>query len=252
MTRMSISRVIIVSAFTAILVGCVDRKEGEEKTSLLSNFISISDNEDKGVKEILEFYGGECEYSFGASASTDKGKLKYFELEMRKSSAIEKYSHVAQMPASNIAYLFYRNLKSEKNNYDEIHTVIKFADGSQVTFKYPVQELEIVSDRMPVVEKIIAKMKNKDFEGIKASLNDESLIKYDKNELVLNMEQLEPSFGQVKEFVPYGFRIEEFGDNKRILHISGAVMRDKQNHEFSADFDLDAPKEELLRIEYQL
>ena len=66
------------------------------------------------------------------------------------------------------------------------------------------------------------------------------------------MEKVDSNFGDVKEFLPYGFRFNELENGKKYLHISGAIMRDKQNHEFSADFDLDAPIDELLKIEYKL
>lgn len=47
---------------------------------LVSSCASITDNEDKGVKDILGFYGGYCKYSIGIVASTSEGKKKYFEL----------------------------------------------------------------------------------------------------------------------------------------------------------------------------
>lgn len=249
---MKLKQTILLFGLIALMTNCAEKKDGEQKNTLLSNFVSITDNEDKGVKEILEFYGGQCKYAVGASASTDEGKSKYFELEMSQSEVIESYSKVAQMPASNVAYLFYKNLKDEKSNYDEIHTVLKFNDGDEMTFKYPVEQLDIVSSRMPTVEKIVELIKLKQFQEIKPLLNDTSVANYDKNELVTNMENIDSQFGELKEFLPYGFRINETEDGKRYLHISGAILRDKQNHEFSADFDLDRPKEELLMIGYKL
>jgi hypothetical protein len=250
---MKIKKSILLIGIIGLLISsCADKKDGEQKTTLLSNFVSITDNEDKGVKEVLGFYGGYCKYAVGASASTDKGKSKYFELEMSKSEVIDSYSDVAQMPASNVAYLFYKNLAEEKENYNEIHTVIVFADGDEMTFKYPTEQLEIVQNRMKSVKQIISLIKSKDFQGIKPLLNDASVAKYDKNELVANMEKVDSNFGDVKEFLPYGFRFNELENGKKYLHISGAIMRDKQNHEFSADFDLDAPIDELLKIEYKL
>jgi len=249
---MKIKTGILLIGLIAIITSCAQKKDGEKKATLLSNFLSITDNEDKGIKEVLEFYGGQCKYTIGASASTEDGKSKYFELEMSQSQAIDSYSKIAQMPASNVAYLFYRNLNEEKNKYNEIHTVLKFADGNEMTFKYSTEQLEIVESRMPTVEKIVDLIKEKKFEKIKSFLNDTSVAKYDKNELVTNIEKIDPNFGNVKEFMPYGFRINENEQGKRFLHISGAVLRDKQNHEFSADFDLDAPKDKVLMIEFKL
>lgn len=249
---MTLKQTILLFGLITIIVSCAEKRKGEQKNTLLSNFVSITDNEDKGIKEIIDFYGGQCKYAVGASVSTDKGKLKYFELEMSQSEVIESYSKIAQMPASNVAYLFYENLKDEKNNYEEIHTVLKFNNGNEMTFKYPVQQLDIVASRMPTVMKIVELIKSKHFQELRPFLNDTSVAKYDKNELLTNMENIDSQFGEVKEFLPYGFRINETEDGKSYLHISGAILRDKQNHEFSADFDLDKPKEELLKIGYKL
>ena len=242
----------LLVGLTVILFGCAEKKEGEQKTTLLSNFISITENEDKGIKEILAFYGGQCKYAVGVSASTDQGKEKYFELEMSQSEIVEKYANMAQLPASNVAYIFYKNLKEEKDHYHEIHTVLTFKDGGEMTYTYPMEQLDLVAGRMPTVQKIVELIKTNQFQEIKPFLNDTSVAKYDKNELVTNMEKLNPQLGEVKEFLLYGFRITEKENGKRYLHISGGILRDMQNHEFSADFDLDGPKDELLMIGYSL
>lgn len=121
MAKFSLYTFIILGLF---LISCGKQHKGVKHPTLLSNLVSITDNEDKGIKEILRIYEGYCKYAIGYSASTIKGKKKYFELEISKSDIIEKYARIAEMPASNIAYLFYRNLKNENNNYDEIHVVI--------------------------------------------------------------------------------------------------------------------------------
>ena len=66
-----------------LLTSCAEKREGELKPGLLSNLVSISDNEDDGVKKVLSFYGGYYKYAIGASASTEQGKKKYFEKEIQ-------------------------------------------------------------------------------------------------------------------------------------------------------------------------
>lgn len=237
---MKLKRTILLFGLIALITSCVGK------------LVSATDNEEKGVSEVVEFYGGECRFSVGVSASTSDGGSKYFELEMSKSKVIESYADVAEMPASNVAYLFYRNLEGEKSNYDKIHVILKFDDGDEVTVKYPLEQLEIVKDRMSTVEKIVELIKLKQFQEIKPFLNDSSTVEYDKDVLIANMERIDPDFGEVKEFVPYGFSIRETETGNFRLHIAGVIHRDKQNHEFSADFDLGRPKEELLKIEYKL
>lgn len=245
---------LILIVLTLTITSCGNRHEGEIKPTLLSKALSITDNEDKGVKEILSFYGGYCKYSKGVSASTGTGKKKYFELELSKSNAIEEDAKVAKMPASNIAYLFYKNLnKEERENYDEIHTVLIFSNGEKMNFEYPSDQLELVDQRMKVVYKVVELIKEKNFEGLRPMLNDTAFFSYDKNELITNLTKVDSQFGNVTEgFLPFGFRINKAKDETDILHISGAIIRDKQNNEFSIDLDLNGKDNNIYVLQYKL
>ena len=238
----------IICAF--LLTSCGNKREGEQKTGLLSNFVSITDNEDAGVKEILAFYGGQCKYAIGVSASTKDGNKKYFELEMSQSESIEGQMNKVHLPSSNVAYLFFKNLKEEKNNYNAIHVVLISKDNSKQEFKFPTSELEKVEKRMAVAEKTVNILKEKKFEELKEMLNNE-IVPFDKEELIPRLKEVEPQFGNIIEFRPYGFKIVPI-KGKDILHISGAIMRDKQNNEFSVDVDLNSDKMELFQLQYKL
>jgi hypothetical protein len=242
----------ILIAFT--ITACGTKHEGEEKPSLLSNALSITDNEDKGVKEILDFYAGYCKYAVGASASTNGDDKKYFELELSKSDAIEARANVAEMPASNIAYLFYKNLnKEEQNNYSEIHTVLIFADGSKMTFEFPTQQLELVKQKMILVNKVVGLIKEKKFDELEPFLNDTALVRYDKKELIAKLKSVDSDYGNVTEgFVPFGFRVGELKNGISVLHLAGAIIRDKQSNEFSVDLDINSKEDKIYILQYKL
>jgi hypothetical protein len=171
---------------------------------------------------------------------------------MSQSVVVEKYATAAEMPASNIAYLFYRNLKDEKNNYDEIHAVILFKDGSKMTFKYSREKLAIVDKKMNVVGKIVDLLKNKNFEGIKPFLKPNPTRNYDKDQFINNLIQVDPQFGNIKEFLPYGFRFDEVKDERETLHISCVLLRDKQSNEFSVDVYPTSVEDEIILMQYKL
>src|SRR5215211_4880183 len=120
----------------SLLTCCQSNHKGEKKTGVLSHLVKITDNEDKGIKEILAFYGGQCEYGLGRKISLGDESQTNFWLKVSKSSEIDNFSTVAEMPASNIAYLFYRNLKNEKNNYNEIQVELILGDGKNENFSY--------------------------------------------------------------------------------------------------------------------
>jgi len=247
----TMNKILSLIIFTLLLTACGNKRDGEQKTGLLSYFVSITDNEDAGVKEILGFYGGQCKYAVGASASTKDGKKKYFKLELSKSDAIEKFANKIEMPASNIAYRFYKNLKEEKSYYDEIHSVIIFEDGTKKTFKYSAEKLELVSKRMDLANKVVELLTHKDYKSLKSLLNSD-FGQYDKEELISNLIKFEPQFGDIKEFRLFGFRINVIENGMNLLHISGVLIREVQNSEFSIDVDLNSEKEEVLILQYKL
>jgi hypothetical protein len=243
------NRILSLLICTFLITSCGNKRDGEQKTGLLSNFIVITDNEDAGIKEILDFYGGQCKYAIGASASTKDGSKKYFELEMSKSELLEENSNRIEMPASNIAYLFYRNLKDE--NYDAIHTVIIFEDGTKKTFEYSTDNLELVKNRMSLVNHTVDLLTKKDYDGLKSILSKTNFI-FDKDEFMSNIIKFEQKFGKINEFRPFGFGIKKTKNGINILHISGALIRETQNNAFSVDMDLNSNIKELYSLRYEL
>ena len=81
-------------------------------------------------------------------------------------------------------------------------------------------------------------------------LNNE-LVPFDKDELISRLKEVEPQFGNILEFRLFGFKITEIKD-KELMHISAAIIRDKQNNEFSVDIDFNSEKYELYQLQYKL
>ena len=78
---MKLKQTILLFGLIALITSCAEKIDGEQKNTLLSNFVSILESEEKGVKEILGFYGGQCKYAIGTSASTDEGNLSILNLK---------------------------------------------------------------------------------------------------------------------------------------------------------------------------
>ncbi|MEL6562557.1 MAG: hypothetical protein AAFQ94_30585 [Bacteroidota bacterium] len=249
------NKILISLMLIALTISGCSRKEGEQKSGLLSYLINISDNEDKGVKDVLGFYGGKCEYSIGKSVSNGKSK-KFFELRLFESEAIEQFSNNPKFAASNIAYRFYRNLnEQERGNYTHIRPVIAFADGSETEFEFSTWELEVVDKRIPFLNKVVNIIREKKFDDLLPLLNDSSIVQYDKYELIENLKKGDPQFGNVTEegFRIFGYRIDAL-DNKGndFLYFSGAIIRDIQANEFSLVLDPYSEKEEIFLLQYKM
>lgn len=239
--------------FIIFFCSCKPKHKGEIKTGLLSNLVSTSDNEDKGIKEIISFYGGQCEYGVEKKVHTHKENETNFWLKFSKSAAIDSFAKIAELPGSNIAYIFYKNLDKEKSNYNQIQSELIFGDGETMKFSYTIAELEKVKAKIQLVDKIVNLIKNKNFKDIKNYLNvDTTLFKYDKDQLISNLQKAELEFGNASEFIPYGFKFSKANNGKEILHISGLIKRDKQSNYFSINLDPNSVKDEVYLLNYQL
>ncbi|HTM98805.1 MAG TPA: hypothetical protein VL088_08695 [Pedobacter sp.] len=238
---------------TFLISSCGNQTQTDKGNGLLSNLIKASDNEKRGVQEVVDFYGGKCEYSVGSSVSSSKDSNKYFKLSLYESDLLEENGHRIEMPASNIAYLFYKNLKEEKKNYDEIRIEVKFKDGQKVELDYSTNILQAVLKRMPFAFKVVDLIKYQKYAELTSLINDTAIFEFNKEELTPSLKEVETQFGKITDeaFRPFGFRIDQYQD-RLILHVCGAILREKQNNEFSMDVDLNSDKEEVYLIQFQL
>lgn len=240
----------------ALITSCAKKNKGEQKTSLFSYFVEISETEDLGVKDVLGFYGGQCEYSIGRGYETDKGKKIFFELKISQSEGLLGYSDNLDFAANNIAYRFYRNLsKEEKKEYTHINSVVVNSEGVEREFEVSTWELELVHKKMSFVDSVIDIIREKKFDDLTNMLNDSTLVSYDRNELIGNLKKFDPQFGNVTDegFRIFGYRFQPLDDQgNEALFIAGAIMRDVQANEFSIVVDPYSEKKEILLMQYKM
>lgn len=247
----SIFRVLFCCSLLFMSIFCVKKREGEQKTGMFSQLLKISDNEDKGIKAVLTAYGGYCEYLLGKSVDSKDGNDKYFKLKLSKSDLVENYKSHPKILASGIAYTFYSNLVEEKNNYTEIHSVLIFNDGNEVTYEYPASTLEKVYQKMNIVDSVVQAIKSKDFNNLKPILDNQSIFKYDKDELIRSLKKIDLEFGNVKSFIVHGFKIDKLENGMELLHVMGVLKRDIRNHEFRMDLDINSKSNQAFMVDYK-
>ncbi len=237
---------------TMLLIACGDKKKMETTVNEKDVPLVTSSNEDEGIKEILDIYAGKLTYGVGKLGAAGEETGDYFQLELIDSDAVDDFRKTPEMPASNVAYLYYKHLnEKERVKYDEVHTVLHPWGGTQERYRYSTEQLERVDQRMKVAQKLVSHLKNKNLDGVKGLLNNE-LFGYDKEELMNEIRLTEPQLGNISEFLPYGYTISETETGQQILHISGALIRDIENNGFSMDLDLNSDAEEVLFVQYKL
>ncbi len=228
-----------------MLIACVERKEGEIKPTIASNLISISDNEDKGIKEILRYYDGLCKYSIGF-----EGNVDYFHLNMSKCDFFKMFPDELENSAKNIAFLFFKNLKSERKKYNEIRVTITLDSGVKHSFEIKSNELSLVDLEMKKVNQLISFLKNDNYVKIEEMLSDERFEKISKSDFLIRIQKVNPEFGEITDFMHDGYEIEK-KDGRNILHVKGSLIRSIQPSEFSVDIDLENKNEKILSFNYQ-
>lgn len=229
---------------------CSNQTNEKEQGSLMSKFIGITKNEDKGVKEIINLYGGVCKYSVGVSVSSNSNKSKYFELELSKIKDLDTSSKNLEMMSSNIAYLFFSNLKDEKANYNAIHTILVLDHGRKIEHIYTNYQLEIMESKMKVVNQALELIKRKDFGSLAQLLSPKTFNTQNQIEFTKKIETTESSLGAIISFQLLGFRFYNMNDGMNIMHISVIINRDNENTQFGIDIDNKASEDKILHLDY--
>lgn len=225
---------LMIASFALLFTACKNSK--------------ISDNEKKGIKEVVSLYGGKIKYAKEDSAAVNKN---IFELKLSNSRFADSYIKNPELPASGVAYAFYKKLGNDKKKYTHIKSELMLSDGEKVEYEYPVNELELVNSKMKIAEKISELIKQRNFEAIKPMLDDSTYAQYNKDEFIKNLEETDLQHAKANELVIVGYRFYKIY-GKDILHISGQLMRGSQANAFSIDIDPNDPNERAMMINYTI
>jgi len=242
--KRSLQLIIIISLFFS---ACKPKHAGKNKAALLSESGDITVNEDRGIKEIIAFYGGQCEY--GVSITNNETD---FWLKFSHSPSIDSLPNLADLSCANIAYLFYKNLNGEENSYNHIQSELILGNGEDIKQSYTIHQLEKVKAKIGVVNKIVDLIREKNFKGIRDHLIiDTSLYKFDEASLVPNLQKAEIQFGKPKQFVPYGFAFFSSSRGKELLYLSGMIKRETgMSSFFNVNLDPNSTDDKIYTLNY--
>ena len=212
---------------------------------------SISENEKKGVKEVVNLYGGKVKIS-KQDSSTPSGNKNIVEVQLSQSKFADNYTDMAmpELPASGIAYAFYKKLGNDKQKYTHVKTQLILKNGEKQEYEFPVNELELVNSKIGIAQKIAELIKQKNYEGLKPML-DSTYGGYNKDQLIENLEETDSRLGKANELVIVGFRFYKLS-GKDILHISGQIMRGASANAVGIDIDPNDEQGRAIMINYKI
>jgi hypothetical protein len=222
-------------------------------TLISSCGLTLTENEDKGFNDALNFYGGQCSYSIGVEASTkdENSRGKYFKLELSKSEALKKYEEKPEMVTSTMAYKFFSQLnKEERNNYSFIRGALLYDDGKTIEHDYTINELETVEKKLEVVRNVVATIKERRFERFHELLNPQDVFRYEKQGIIDNLIKYDSTFGNVTGLELMGFKFTR-ADEVPVLSIFGMVMRDRQNNQLRVWLNPNQENNQILGVNYE-
>ena len=246
-------RIFIFTLFVPLfLSACAQKRPGEKKPTLASNLVNVTENEYAGIQDILAFYAGECKYGISVTLSTNNGTSKSFWLELRSSPVVDSLTITPDLIGSNIAFLFFRKLKEERDKYAEIQVKFKHRDGEELSFVYPTPTLQKVIERRKVVELIYRNLKNRDFNSLATHIHVNPVFATIPNqELITSISNAEKNFGEIRELVPYGFRILSPGDGNEYFLFASVLARDGDDTKLSVVLNSNTNDEVLHYFNYK-
>ena len=197
------------------------------------NNIVISKKETSAVQEVLNFYGGICNRIKGFSHKNGETE-NYFKLEMSKSDLLEQYTSMLDIPASNIAYIFYKNLGDEKGKYTHIKVKINLNNGQDHEYKYSTKELKEIQSFEPILLNTPQKVKDQDYTGLIKTFDDSIAMNLTESQLRSLCSSVDSTYGDIKEIQFQGFAFANAeSDGKPLIYLAGVMVREKENTQFS-------------------
>ena len=228
---------IIVIVLIGILAAC-------------NNSVLITDTEVDAVQSVLDFYGGICNRHKGFETK-DGEKQTYFTLEMSESRLLDNYSEILEMPASNIAFLFYSNLNSEKDNYTHVKVKINLSNGESYEYKYSVVDLNEILRLTPILQEASNYIKAQNYQELLSLFETDIASTISPSMLKNYCEPYDSIYGLTKhtQFQGYALFTSE-KDQRELVQLGGIMTRKKENTAISLFIDRKSMKVVNLKYEF--
>ncbi len=206
------------------------------------NEVPLSENEEKGIAEIKAAYGGQLSYELLDSTTAD-GAKKYLQFKLSQSDVLEKQADLLELKASNVAWLFFKNIGEEKNKYTHLKIILMLKDKTGDSRIYSIQELEKVKAKIPVIEQAAAAIQSGNYDGFYELFPQDIRATVTKENLINFCSSVDNEKGRAT-----GFQFEGFGyfflssENKQLLNLAGFHTRARESSPFGVFVDADMPE----------
>lgn len=223
---------------------------------LLFLFNCVSKKELDSLNEISRFYGGDVNLTYGFIASTrdedNETNGKYFKITVTGSTSVQQFENLS-LPASNIAYLFVKNLSKENlENYSYIVVIIK-NEGPDYKEEYSIASLQEIKKQLPIFNKVSLLLKSKNYPELFSRFHKEVTANLDENKFKQETEDLDSIYGKIEslQFQGFTYSTEQIGETySDLIRLSGVLVREKQNTQFSITIDPAIKKRKITGVRF--
>lgn len=198
---------------------------------------SVTDSEFNAVDSVLSFTGGICKREKGFERLGQE-RRDYFRLIV-ESKGFESYNGYLEMPASNVAYLFYSNLsEDDKKKYEDVKVILEMPAGVSDEYTYTTSELDEMNDIETIFNKFHENVINAMYSENIVLFSKDAIFEKTEENLVLDYTNLEERYGNVSRNVLQGFSyFEDKESGRQLIQLASIQVRDSINNQHTITMD---------------
>ncbi|MCB0518788.1 MAG: hypothetical protein H6577_19195 [Lewinellaceae bacterium] len=171
------------------------------------------------------------------------------EISVSSSPKLEQMADMISLPASHIAWLFYKNLK--ECPYDSIRVALHLTNGSNPVFSFPKGQLKIVNERIKVYDEVGELFKNGDYNRLYKMFAPDVAAQMTQHDLGTFCNEVFESNGKPVGYTFQGFTFFNLsGKNKELIHMAGMLHRVKQDTPLSLYVDPENGQLYSIKFDY--
>ncbi|MCF8245687.1 MAG: hypothetical protein K9J37_14095 [Saprospiraceae bacterium] len=224
----------ILLCLLACLLGCKPNTSETTHESTPRNGTSLTAEEQKAV-----LLSGTALSGQATGALSQDGRA--LELTIAHSAVFDQEPDLLKLHASRAAWVFYKNMGTEKPSYEHLVLVAELQDTT-VKFPYSMKQLDLVAARYPAVEEASKMLIDGNYEDL-YTLFDPDVMGPSKSEnLQSYCTQIEPEYGKPQGFEFRGFSFEKTSSGQDVLSLAGQLKRSIKDTPLNISVDLSKPE----------
>jgi hypothetical protein len=188
---------------------------------------TITDNEQAGLDEIQQLYGGQVSFKIGTVASTKPTDVqgKVLEIDV-KDADLTKYGDNFGLPASKSALLMYRRMsEAEKTDYDGLQVVLQNGTiARKFNFRMPVLAQAERADTQ--LKMLLDAWRQHQYQAVANCWNQAALTGPDRTGLVDAVVRQGEKIGPIASFTPegyFGFSTSARGKTEELVNVAATI-----------------------------